>query len=95
METSSKYKNRDVVLVLVSTLIQRTYELVTSPAWSGQVSVVPAGVNSVPEHNYWREVVSDAGVVLNVVEPPRHIHVLLLLLDGQVNLGEKRNRLSR
>lgn len=51
----------------------------------GQVSVVFAGVNSVPEHNYGREVVSDAGVVLDVVEPSRHIHILLLLLDGQVH----------
>lgn len=51
--------------------------------------MVSAGVNSVPEHNYGREVVSDAGVVLNVIEPSRHIHVLLLLLDGQVHLDER------
>lgn len=60
---------------------------------SCRVSVVPAGVNSVLEHNYWREVVSDAGVVLDVVEPPRYVHVLLLLLDDQVHLGERRERL--
>lgn len=48
-----------------------------------------AGVNSVPEHSYRREVVSDAGVVLNVVEPSRHVHILLLLLDGQVHLGKR------
>lgn len=47
-----------------------------------QVSVVSAGVDSVPEHSYVGEVVSDARVVLNVVEPPCHVHVLLLLLDG-------------
>lgn len=47
-----------------------------------QVSVVSAGVDSVPEHSYMGEVVLDAGVVLNVVEPPCHVHVLLLLLDG-------------
>lgn len=47
-----------------------------------QVSVVSAGVDSVPEHSYVGKVVSDAGVVLNVVEPPCHVHVLLLLLDG-------------
>lgn len=54
------------------------------------VSVVSAGVNSVPEHSYGREVVSDAGVVLNVVEPSCHVHILLLLLDGQLHLGERR-----
>lgn len=48
----------------------------------GQVSVVSAGVNSVPEHSYGGEVVSDARVVLNVVEPSRHIHILLLLLNA-------------
>lgn len=47
--------------------------------------MVSAGVNSVPEHSYGREVVSDARVVLNVVEPSCHIHILLLLLDGQVH----------
>lgn len=41
-----------------------------------------AGVNSVPEHNYGGQVVSDARVVLNVVEPSRHIHILLLFLDA-------------
>lgn len=51
-------------------------------AGRGRVSVVSAGVNSVPEHGYGREVVSDAGVVLDVVEPPRHVDVLLLLLNG-------------
>lgn len=54
-----------------------------------QVSVVSAGVNSVPEHGYGREVVSDSGVVLNVVEPPCHVYILLLLLDGQVHLAER------
>lgn len=51
--------------------------------------MVSAGVNPVPEHSYGREVVSDAGVVLNMVEPSRHIHIQLLLLDGQVHLGER------
>lgn len=58
-------------------------------AGRGRVSVVSAGVNPIPEHSYGGEVVSDAGVVLNVVEPPCHVHILLLLLDGQVHLGEK------
>lgn len=48
-----------------------------------------AGVNSVPEHGYRGEVVSDARVMLNMVKPPCHIHILLLLLDGQVHLGER------
>lgn len=51
-----------------------------------------AGVNSVPEHNYWREVVSDAGVVLHVIQPTSDIHVLLLLLDGQIHLREKEKK---
>lgn len=49
--------------------------------------MVPAGVNSVPEHDYGGKVAPHAGVVLHVVEPPRHVHILLLLLDGQVHLG--------
>lgn len=67
--------------------IQETDELVTGQAGFGgcRVSVVSAGVNSVPEHGYGREVVSDAGVVLNVVEPSCHVHILLLLLDGQLH----------
>lgn len=46
------------------------------------VVLVPGGVNSVLEHNYWRKVASDTGVVLNVVKPSCHIHELLLLLHG-------------
>lgn len=61
---------------------------------SDQISVVSAGVNSVPEHNYWREVASDTGVVLDVVKPPCHIHILLLLLNGQVHLGEEEIKVS-
>lgn len=51
-------------------------------------SVVAAGVNSVPQDRYGGQVVSDAGVVLHVVEPPRHIQVLLLLVHSQVHLRE-------
>lgn len=51
--------------------------------------MVSAGVNSVPEHGYGREVVSDSGVVLNMVEPSCHVYILLLLLDGQVHLAER------
>lgn len=65
-----------------------------SQAGSGRVSVVSAGVDSVPEHNYWREVVSDTGIVLDVVEPPRHIQVLLLFLDGQVHLSERKREVN-
>lgn len=54
-----------------------------------RVSVVFAAVNFVPEHNYGGKRVADARVVLNVVEPSRHIHVLLLLLDGQVHLRDR------
>ncbi len=54
-----------------------------------------AGVNSVPEHSYGREVVSDAGVVLNVVEPSCHVQILLLLLDGQVHLRGEEVRLRK
>lgn len=31
---------------------------------------------------------SDTGVVLDVIEPTGHIHVLLLLLDGQIHLSK-------
>lgn len=55
-----------------------------------RVSMVSARVDSVPEYSYWGEVVSHAGVVLNVVEPSRQIQVLLLLLDGQVHLEKER-----
>lgn len=51
--------------------------------------MVSAGVNSVPEYRYKREVVSDARVVLDVVEPSCHIHILFLLLDGQIHLSER------
>lgn len=78
-------------MIICLGLVQKTDELVMRQAGmgGGRVSVVFAGVKSVPGHNYGREVVSDAGVVLNVVEPSRHIHVLLLVLDGQVHLGER------
>lgn len=53
--------------------------------------MVSAGVNSVPEHSYWREVVPDTRVALDVVEPAGNIHILLPVLDGQVNLGKRRS----
>lgn len=60
--------------------------------WAGpvQVSVVSAGVDSVPDYNYRREVVPDASVVLDVVKPSGHVNKQLLLLDGQVQLCEER-----
>lgn len=45
-----------------------------------------AGVDSVPEYCYWREVVPQAGDMLDVVEPAGDVQILLLLLDGQVHL---------
>lgn len=45
-----------------------------------------ARVDSVPKHNHWREVVPDAGEMLDVIEPSRHVHKLLSLLDGHVHL---------
>lgn len=50
-------------------------------------SVVPAGVNSVPQYRDNGQVVSDSGVVLNVIEPSCHVGKLLLLLDSQIHLG--------
>lgn len=54
-----------------------------------ETSVVAAGVDSVPQDHHGGQVVPDAGVVLYVIEPPRHVHVLLLLLDGQVHLRQR------
>lgn len=54
--------------------------------------MVSAGVDSVPEYDYWREVVSQAGDMLNVVEPAGHVQILLLLLDGQVHLSKGQHR---
>lgn len=55
------------------------------------VSVMSAGVDSVPEHGDGGQVALDAGEVLNVVEPSSHVGVLLPLLDGRVNLRVKRS----
>lgn len=49
-------------------------------------SMMSAGVDSVPEYCYWREVVPQAGDMLDVVEPAGDVQILLLLLDGQVHL---------
>lgn len=48
---------------------------------------MPAGVNSVPQYRDNGQVVSDSGVVLNVIEPSCHVGKLLLLLDSQIHLG--------
>lgn len=98
-EEDTMWTNPQTVMILMK--VMHSWILLNHRPWSvmkthdscvklggvkgGQVSVVSADVNSVPEHSYRREVVSDARVVLNVVEPSCHIHILLLLLDGQVH----------
>ena len=52
--------------------------------------MVSADVHSVSEHHHGAQVVAEAGVVLEVVEPPGHVDVMLLLVDGQVHLRGER-----
>lgn len=61
----------------------------------GPASVVPAGVNSVPQYRYEGKVVLDTRVVLDMIEPSCHIDKLLLLMDGQVHLREREKERGR
>lgn len=51
----------------------------------GGVSVVPARVDAVSEESDRGQVVSDARLVLDVVEPSRQVHKLLSLLNAHVH----------
>lgn len=48
--------------------------------------MVPAGVEAVLQDHHGGQVVSDSGVVLDVVEPPGYVGPLLLFLHGEVHL---------